>query len=217
MSGGGWMSARLNEIEEVDDGRCPYRAVRLHFGINAFGVNGWVARDAGDRLINEHDEDEEDGNEELYVVTVGRATFELDGEKVDAPEGTLVFVKPEVKRTAFAEEAGTTLLAIGGVAGKAYEASGWELWAPAQALYQSGDYEGVIERMKPVVDEHPEYAGLIYNLACAESLAGRSEDAIGHLRRAIELRPSFRSFARGDTDFDPIKEDPAFQELVGEQ
>ncbi|HYA09063.1 MAG TPA: hypothetical protein VEG24_05695, partial [Gaiellaceae bacterium] len=93
--------ARLEDIEEIDDGREPLRAVRHHFGITSFGVNAWTAANAGDRILNEHDEDED---EELYVVTEGRARFELDGELVDAPAGTFVFARPSVRRTAFAEE-----------------------------------------------------------------------------------------------------------------
>src|SRR5205823_3709909 len=82
------------------------------------GVNAWAGRDAGDRIINEHDESEdEDLQEELYLVQRGRATFELDGQRVDAPAGTLVFARPGVKRTAFAEEAGTTIVALGGTPG----------------------------------------------------------------------------------------------------
>ena len=76
--------AHLDEIDEQDDGRCPWRPVRDHFGITAFGANAWTARDAGDRVINEHDESG-DGNEELYLVLRGRAAFELDGDRVDAP------------------------------------------------------------------------------------------------------------------------------------
>src|SRR5919206_4598677 len=103
--------AHLDEIDEISDGRSPSRPVRQHFGITSFGVNAWTGREAGDRIINEHDEadvDEEDQQEELYFVTRGRARFELDGESVDAPEGTFLYVRPEVKRTAFAEEPGTT-------------------------------------------------------------------------------------------------------------
>ena len=59
--------ARLDEIEELTDGREPFRPVRHHFGISSFGVNAWTARDVGDRIINEHDE-ADDGHEELYVV-----------------------------------------------------------------------------------------------------------------------------------------------------
>ena len=87
--------AHLDEIDELNDGRRPYRPVRHHFGITAFGVNAWTAPEAGDRIINEHDE-ADDGNEELYLVTQGRAVFQLDGERVDAPAGTLVFARPAV-------------------------------------------------------------------------------------------------------------------------
>ncbi len=62
----------------------------------------------GDRIINEHDESDDDSDEELYVVHCGRARFELDGELVEPPAGTFVFAPPGVKCTAFAEEAGTT-------------------------------------------------------------------------------------------------------------
>jgi len=115
----GYAFAHLDEIDELDDGRCPWRPVRHHFGITAFGINVWTARDAGDRIINEHDEAGPDPNEELYLVLRGRAVFELDDERLDAPAGTLVFVRSDVKRTAFADEAGTTIIAVGGVPGKA--------------------------------------------------------------------------------------------------
>src|SRR3954451_24959079 len=99
--------ARLEEIEELTDGREPFRPVRHHFGITSFGVNAWTAPEAGDRIINEHDESETGAPEELYRVVGGRATFELDGDRVAAPAGTFVYVPPGVKRTAFAEEPGT--------------------------------------------------------------------------------------------------------------
>ena len=109
----GYAVAHLDDIDEVSDGRCPWRPVRHRFGITSFGVNGWTGREAGDRIINEHDEGQ-DGEEELYLVQRGRARFELDGEPVQAPVGTLVFVRPDVKRTAFTEEPGTTIIALGG-------------------------------------------------------------------------------------------------------
>ena len=86
----GYEVARLDEIDEMDDGRCPWRPVRHHFGITSFGVSAWTARDAGDRIINEHDESEPGANEELYLVLRGRAVFELDGDQVVAPAGTFV-------------------------------------------------------------------------------------------------------------------------------
>ncbi len=110
----GYSVAHLDEIDEVSDGRSPWRPVRHHLGITAFGVNAWTGREAGDRIINEHDEsDAGDQQEELYLVQRGRARFEIDGERLDAPAGTFVLVRPSVKRTAFAEEPGTTIVAVG--------------------------------------------------------------------------------------------------------
>ena len=210
----GYAVAHLDEIDEIDDGREPWRPVRHHFGITAFGVNAWTARDAGERIINEHDESDE-SNEELYVVLRGRATFELDGERVDAPTGSLVFARPGVKRTAFAEEAETSILALGGIPGKAYEPDGWELWAPLRPLYETGEYAEAADRGRALIEAHPEYAGLFYNVACCESLAGRTTDAVDHLRRSISMSERFRAYARDDSDFDPIRDEPAFKELIG--
>jgi tetratricopeptide (TPR) repeat protein len=210
----GYAVAHLDEIDEMDDGRCPWRPVRHHFGITAFGVNAWTARDAGDRIINEHDESEPYSNEELYLVLRGRAVFELDGDRVVAPAGTLVFARPGVKRTAVAEEPETTIIALGGTPGKAYEPDGWELWAPLNALYQAGEYAEAADRGRVLVEAHPQYAGLPYNLACCESLAGRTTDAVDHLRRAINMSEPFRTYAKDDSDFDPIRDEPAFKELI---
>ena len=206
--------AHLDEIEEVNDGRQPWRPVRRHFGIMSFGATTWTAPAAGDRIINEHDEAEEDADEELYLVHTGRARFELDGAAVDAPAGTFVFVRPGVKRTAFAEEPGTTIVALGGTPGKAYEPSGWESWAPVHPLYEAGKYAEAADRGRELIEQNPGYAALFYNVACCESLAGRTDDAIEHLARAIELSERFRGFAAGDSDFDPIREQPGFKELV---
>ena len=226
----GYAVAHLDDIDEVSDGRCPWRPVRHRFGITSFGVNAWTARDVGDRIINEHveverepghlraDELEDDSNEELYLVHRGRARFELDGERVDAPAGTFVFVPPGVKRTAFAEEPGTTIVALGGIPGKAYEPVGWEIWRPLHHLYESGEYAEVADRGRELI-EASQYAEPLYNLACCESLAGRTSDAIEHLRLAIDgtdrYRERLRALAAGDSDFDPIREEPGFKDLVG--
>ena len=134
---------------------------------------------------------------------------------MDAPAGTFVFASPGVKRTAFAEEPGTTLIALGGTPGKAYEPSGWELWAPLNPLYEAGKYDEIADRGAELIAAHPEYADLAYNLACCESLAGRTADAIEHLKLAIDRAPRFRSLAANDSDFDQVRDEPAFKELMG--
>jgi tetratricopeptide (TPR) repeat protein len=206
--------ARLEDIDEISDGREPWRPVRHHFGITAFGINAWTGREAGDRIINEHDEEGED--EELYFVQSGRARFELDGERLDAPAGTFVFPRQDVTRTAFAEEPGTTILAVGGTPGRAYTPTGWELWAPLGRLYREGRYDEAADQAREVVAANPQYPALLYNVACCESLAGRKADAIEYLRRAINASDSVRSYLAEDPDLDPLREEPEFQALLAD-
>lgn len=207
--------ARLDEIDEIDDGRCPFRPVRHHFGIRTFGVNAMTAHSDGDRLINEHDEAEPDSGEELYLVISGHASFELEGETQDAPAGTFVHVPTGVKRTAFAREAGTTVPAIGaGAQGKPYEPNGWELFASLFPLFESGDYEEGADRAQALIADDPPYGAVYYNTACFESRAGRTDAALAHLGRAVELSPSLAELARDDDDLAALREHPAFAEIV---
>lgn len=206
--------AHLDEIEEHDDAGCRYRPIRHHLGISAFGVTAWVAEAAGDLVINEHDEGDPTADEELFLVVRGHAVFEVETDRIDAPTGTLVFAPPGTRRTASAVEAGTVIIAVEGSPGKAYDARGWELWAPLAPLYFSGDYAEVADRLSALVEVSPQYPMLFFNLACCESQIGRTEDALDHLRRAIDMSEEFRDSARSDSDLDSIRDEPAFQELI---
>ena len=157
-----------------------------------------------------------DAHEELYLVTRGRAVFELDGERREAPAGTFVFVRPHVTRTAFAEEPGTTIVSVGGSPGKPYEPVGWELWYPLRRRYQAGEHVEVRDRLREIAEANPQYGLLFFNLACLESLTGQHTEAIEHLRKAIELSEQFRELATTDSDLDALRGEPAFQELVGD-
>jgi hypothetical protein len=129
----GYETIHLSDIPEPEyepePGDPYWRPIRIHFGIQAFGTNAYVARAAGDQIIVEHAEAEESGtrHEELYVVVSGHATFTVDGEDVDAPAGTLLYVSdPGSRRGAVAHEAGTTVLCFGGTPGEAFSVSPWE-------------------------------------------------------------------------------------------
>jgi hypothetical protein len=103
---------------------------------------------------------------------------------------------------------------MGGTPGQAYEAVGWELWAPLVPLYESGSYDEAADRGRELVAANPEYPTLNYNVACVESLAGRKGDAIEHLRLAVGGSERLRALAAEDSDFDAIRAEPAFRELV---
>lgn len=119
----GWSTTHLDEITAANEPQ--WAPIRHHFGIGAFGVNAWRG-DAGDEVIGRHDE-AGDGHEELYLVLSGHATFEVAGEQVDAPAGTLLFVgDPRLERAAVATADGTAVLTLGGWADRAFVPSEWE-------------------------------------------------------------------------------------------
>jgi hypothetical protein len=127
----GWQVAKIDGIPRAGKRWIP---IRKHFDGRAFGVNAWVADDEGEDVIGEHTE-EGTGHEELYLVVSGHATFTLDGEEVDAPAGTLVYLaRTETKRKAVSREAGTTILSIGAKAGEAYDVQPWEVRGDVPAV-----------------------------------------------------------------------------------
>jgi tetratricopeptide (TPR) repeat protein len=210
---------RLDEIDGyAEEGRPRWHMIRSVLGIESFGINAWRATEAGQQIIGEHDElgSGAGGHEELYFVLSGRATFTVEGEPVDAPAGSLVFVKdPAMRRGAVAEEAATEILVIGGRPGAAFSVSSWERSAEALRYWTTGDWDGAIDILDGQLAEDPTNANVLYNLACAESRSGRSRDAIDHLTRAVELVPRFAELAQTDSDFDPIRGDDRFPAAPG--
>ena len=206
----GYAFARLEDIEEIHDGLA-CRPVRHHFGLTSFGVNTWTGVAVGDRILNEHDEAGD--AEELYLVHTGRAAFELDGERVVAPAGTFVFARPGVRRTAFAEEPGTTILVVGGRPGEAWQPDGWELWAPVAPLFSAGRFAEAAERSRELAEAHPGLPMLRYMLARCELELGDTDGAIEQLRAALVTK-RMRVIAGKDPGLDSIRADPAFQALL---
>jgi mannose-6-phosphate isomerase-like protein (cupin superfamily) len=207
-----WKSVRLDEIEPIPvvGGTLLWRPVRRTLDIGAFGMNAYVAPNAGDDVVEEHTE-RMYGHEEVYVVLSGRATFTVDGETLDAPAGTVVFIRdPEVKRHARAAENGTAVLAVGGPRGGAYETSQWEWAFAAERHRASGDYDAMVDEIAAGLALYPENASLLYDLGCAEALAGRLDDALAHVTRALEQKPEWREHAEKDADLEEVRRLPGW-------
>jgi tetratricopeptide (TPR) repeat protein len=205
----GWQVAKMDEISRAGKRWIP---IRKHFDGRAFGVNAWVADAEGEDVIGEHTE-ESTGHEELYLVVSGHATFTLDGEEVDAPAGTLVYLAlTETKRKAVAREAGTTILSVGAKAGEAYEVQPWEANAEMFPLYQAGDYEGAAALLRAAIEREPD-PGTYYNLACMEALAGHTDAAFEALKH-VANDPRLRELAADDSDLESLRDDPRFAELL---
>jgi len=212
MSSDGYTVVKLKDVESPYSPPTNARShmLRRELGVEAFGINAWTSREAGQTVIGEHDETAA-GHEEVYVVLSGQATFTVDGETVDAPQGTVVFVRdPAVKRTAVGDVADTTILVVGAKRGDAFVISGWEAAAEALRFWQTEEWDKAIEALEVELAKDPEQAVITYNLACAESRAGKADDAVGHLERAIALQSSFAEMAKTDPDFDPIRDHAGF-------
>jgi tetratricopeptide (TPR) repeat protein len=208
------MPARVARLQELDDNFVAgvhWRPVRRTLGVSAFGTNAYTA-DAGEHLIERHDElGNDQPHEELYVVLAGHARFTVDGEEIDAPAGTFVFLpEPASVREAVAVTDGTAALVIGGPRGAAGPPSAWEWTFGAEPLRRAGDYDGAYAFTAEGLETHPDSAKLHYDLACSAALGGRRETALEHLRRAFEGDPRTREWAAGDADLDALRDDPAY-------
>jgi tetratricopeptide (TPR) repeat protein len=211
--GPAWEAVRVDDLDAIPVAGVVWRPLRRRLGIRAFGTNVYTSEGVGKHIVEDHDElgSGAGGHEEMYVVLRGRARFTLDGEDVDAPAGTIVFVRdPAVRRVAFEEEAGTVVLAVGGEPGRAYEPSPWEHNFAVVPLLRDERFDEAIAELEAGLREHPNNAAILYNLACAESQAGRIVDALDHLHEAIRRNPRYRENARTDPDFAPIRREPGF-------
>jgi hypothetical protein len=202
----GWTSVVLDEIEPITvAGSLQWRPLRRTLGVQAFGINAYVAPKAGDHVVEEHTESTLQ-HEEVYVVIAGHARFRIGDDEVDAPAGTVVHLSdPELRRHAWAVADDTAVLAIGGKPGEAYTPSAWETFFAAERHRPSGDFEAMADELSTALGEFPDHPAVLYNLACAEARAGRLDDALAHLTRALELRPELREWADRDDDLSSLR------------
>ena len=194
----------------LDEGM--WMPVRRTLGITAFGVNAYTAEHAGDDLIERHDETSAGagGHQELYAVMTGRAVFEIDGETLDAPAGTMIAIEPGTVRSATAGAPGTVVLVVGGRPGDGLPVSPFEYWYAAIPAQEAGDYDGAYEIAAAGLKDWPDHGTLHYALACYRALAGRHEEARSHLSAAFEHDPRTRKWAAEDADLAELRDQPGF-------
>jgi tetratricopeptide (TPR) repeat protein len=203
-------STTLDAIDEVSvvGGTLRWKPVRRTLGITAFGINAYTA-DAGRDVVETHDElgSGSGGHQELYLVVSGRARFTVDGEELDAPAGTLVFLpEPAARRGAVAEQDGTTVLAIGADPDEPYSVSPWEYWFLAEDQSLRGDHAAAVETVREALPEHEGNPSLHYNLACFLARDGRLDDALAELRRAYDADPDkVQAWGERDADLEPLR------------
>lgn len=207
------LGERLAEAED-DHG---FVGLRRQLDVGAFGVNAQFQRKAGEFLVREHDEagPASDRQEELYVIVQGGATFTVGGEEIDAPQGTVVFVRdPDAKRSAVATADDTIVLAIGGRRGEAYRLGPGAAAEGFFDAHQAKDYDTALAALDRGLEVYPGNAFLLYNVACTKALLGDSEAALTALAESVAKWEPYKELARDDDDFASVREDPRFVELV---
>ena len=116
-------------------------------------------------------------------------------------------------RKATAKDDGATILVIGGTPGKAYEPSPEEA-AEAYSAYDAGDYEAALAKQRVVVEKRPGDPVAHFNAGCFAARAGRTDEALEHLGRAVEINERIKELIATDEDLDSIREDQRFAELT---
>ena len=191
--------------------------LRRTLDIGAFGAGSAFQRKSGETVIPDHHEAGPGGDrhEELYVVVQGGARFTIDGEDVDAPHGTAIFVHdPGVMRTAIATEDETIVLAVGGPRDHAYRITPAASQEGFWDAYREKDYATALAATRRGLELYPGNANLLYNVACMEALLGNDDVALAALAESVAQWEPYKEQALKDDDFVSLREDPRFLELV---
>jgi hypothetical protein len=190
-------AVHLDELEAIPGpGTLTWHPVRAHFDLRAFGTNAYSAQRVGDDVVEPHTENADYAHEELYFVARGRATFTLDGETIDAPAGTYVFVPDTAThRHAVAAEPETTVLSFGGP--PTFTPSAWE-WSFRAAPHIEDEPQRAREILEDGLRRHPDSPSLLIASARVEVRTGHEQAARELVRRALERQPEAEELARQD-------------------
>ena len=185
--------------------------MREAIGIHAFGINAYTPGEDG-TLISEHDE-AGSGQEELYIVLDGKATFEVDGETVDAPPGTFVSVGPESRRKATGDG---TILAVGAKPGEVFQANDWV----KRGLDESRDglrrkrYADALEAVPVASSRCRTTRASITTTRASQRSRATPATRVRAPPAGRRVAPAIPRGARRDDDFTAVRDDPRFEEAL---
>jgi uncharacterized Ntn-hydrolase superfamily protein len=90
----------------------------------------------------------------------------------------------------------------------------WDALRRASLFHEPGEYAQGVELLREALGRYGEDPVLLYDLACFESLAGDTDEALAHVARSLELDPQLRPGVAADADFEALRQDPRFQSAV---
>jgi hypothetical protein len=204
--------ARIDDLDRVPIAGTVWRPIRRALDVTGVAINAYTAVKAGDEVIEPHDETSAGAgaHEELYFVVSGEAEFEIDGERVAAPAGTMLVIAVGTHRKAKATADETTVFVLGGPPGAALPPSPFEYWYAAEPAYLAGDHQRAYEIASEGLAHYPDHPTLNYQLACYRALAGDGDGAVRHFLTAFDANPDVLEWAAGDDDLASIRDLPGY-------
>jgi mannose-6-phosphate isomerase-like protein (cupin superfamily) len=112
-----YTAKRISDMQASHGGG--FVKARAELGVTAFGMQV-IQLPADFEGYPEHDH-AESGQEEVFVALAGSGSMEIEGERVELDQETLIRVAPAVRRKVFAGPQGLRMLVIGGCPGEAYK------------------------------------------------------------------------------------------------
>ena len=89
------------------------------------------------------------------------------------------------------------------------------IWLALGWCYKRTDHlPDAIHSLESALEADRQEAIVHYNLACYWSLAGNPEQAIRYLAQSFDIDTNYRELVAAESDFDPIRDLPGFQELL---
>jgi tetratricopeptide (TPR) repeat protein len=88
------------------------------------------------------------------------------------------------------------------------------LMAMAWCYKRTDRLDRAIEAMEHAYRVSPKQPIVLYNLSCYWSLAGNKTQALSWLGRALRMDESLRKLIEDEQDFDPLRRDPDFRQLL---
>ena len=76
------------------------------------------------------------------------------------------------------------------------------------------NYDEAVRHLEKALQANPKDEKVHYVLASTLAAKGDRREALEHLREAIELNATNRIYARNDPDFEPLRDDENFQNLI---
>jgi len=87
-------------------------------------------------------------------------------------------------------------------------------WNEAWTLFTQKKFEAAVPAMERAAKLAPEYAEVLYDLACIKLAVGATDEALAALDKAVGLNPKLAVAAGSDGDLKSLRGDPRFEKIV---